>query len=537
MRTTGEAMSELPPSTPAPGEPVDLAAPLGSTPRRGRRTAVIAAVSVGAVAVLGGGAAAAALLLGGHGPQPEEVLPASTLAEVSVDTDPSATQKLAAYETLRKFPVLRKDLGVDSGQDLRRTIFQLAVKGTGCRHVDFDKDVAPWLGSRAAVAAVDLQGRTPAPAVVVQVSDQGRARAGIDRLVGCGHPGKDFGYAFADGYVVLSDSTDHARTIVAAGQQSPLSADAGYTRWAGEVGDRGVVNFYVARKAGDWLVHHARDLTGGGLAGARTDALARQARTFQGLAGTVRFSGGGLEVAAVSGAVEGAAGGGTVAGAIGRLPADTAAAFGVAVPPDYARTLVDSLSNLSGESAGQLVAQAETMTGLRLPGDLQTLLGRSITVSLGGNPPDLRSVSGPADVPFGVTVTGDTARIEGILQRVAERQGVSLAQLGVVERSGGGRVALASSPAYADRLLGAGGLAGSATFRDVVPEAGRASAVGYVDFDSGWVDAIEKLAGQTGAPAGELAEVRANLAPLKALGASTWQDGSTSHVLVKVTTD
>jgi hypothetical protein len=98
-------------------------------------------------------------------------------------------------------------------------------------------------------------------------------------------------------------------------------------------------------------------------------------------------------------------------------------------------------------------------------------------------------------------------------------------------------VALASSPAYADRLLGAGGLAGSATFREVVPQAGRASAIGYVDFDSGWPDALEKLAAQTGAPAGDLARVRANLAPLKALGASTWQDGSTSHVQVLVTTD
>ncbi len=532
-------MSNLPPSAPAPGagEPTDTATPLPVAPSRGRRAVVVGAVAVGVLAVLGGGAAAAVFLLGGHGPQPEEVLPASTLAEVSVDLDPSASQKLAAYQTLRKFPALKKQLDLGTGDDLRRTIFEKAIEDSDCRGLRFDKDVAPWLGDRAALAAVDLSGKLPAPALAVQVSNQARARAGVDKLVACSHPGSDFGYAFADGYVVISDSTAHARSIVAAGQQAPLSADAGYTDWEGQVGDRGVVNFYVAKKAADWLTQHADAFAGGGAAASPADAVTKQVKAFQGLSGTVRFTDGGIEVAAVGGGVPDLTGSGNVSAAVAALPADTAAVLGFATPPDYARQLVASMGQLSGEDSSQLVAQVETLTGLHLPDDLQTLLGKAVTVSLGGNPPDLRAVSSPADLPVGATITGDTAGIQGVIHKVTERQGISLAQLGIAEEVRAGRVALAPSQEYADQLLGGGGLGRSAAFRGVVPEADKASSVMFVDFDSPWLGALVRLARDQGAPAGEAARVQANLQPLEAFGASAWQDGATSHVLVKLTTN
>jgi hypothetical protein len=532
-------MSDLPPSTPAPaaGEPADVGVPLDAPRAKGRRTAVVAAVSVAVLAVLGGGAAAAAFLLSGGGTQPEEVLPASTLAELSVDLDPSASQKIEALKTLRKFPGLKDDLDLGSGDDVRKWIFDESVKDTGCRSLDFAKDVEPWLGDRAAVAAVDLAGKEPAPAVALQVSDQAKAKAGIQQLVECGKPGDDFGYAFAQGYVVLSDSPAHARTIATAGQQSPLADDAGFTRWDGAVGDRGVINFYVAKRTGDWLTRNLGELSGGQVTGGQLGALSKRFKDFQGLSGTVRFSDGGVEVAAAGAGMSGTTGTADVSDAVDRLPDGTAAALAFAVPHDYARQLVDQMSQLSGEGADQLLGQAETMTGLDLPGDLQTLLGTGVTLSLGGTPPELSTVSSPADVPFGATITGDTDRIEGVLHKIEERQGFSLDRLGIAEKAGAGRVALASSPAYADELLGDGGLGRSSAFRQVVPEAGKASAVVYVDFDSRWVGALEQLAGQTGAPPADLAKVRANLAPLKAFGASTWRDGDTSHVLVKLTTD
>lgn len=515
----------------------DIGTPL-TTPRpKGRRTAVIAAVSVAVVAVLGGGAAAAAYLLGGGGTQPEEVLPSSTLAEISVDLDPSASQKIKALETLRKFPALKDQLDLGAGDDLRKWIFDEAVKDTDCRPLDFDQDVKPWLGNRAALAAVDLSGKTPAPAVALQVSDEDAARAGIQKLVDCGHPGDDFGYAFAQDYVVISDSPEHARTIVSAGEQGSLAADSGFTRWDSAVGDRGVVNFYVGRSAADWLGRNLGELSNGALADGQLAGYGKQLRDFEGLSGTVRFADGGVEVAAAGGGLKGTTGTADVGDAVDRLPGDTAVAFAFAVPPDYAKTMVDQLSGLSGEDTDQMLAQAETLTGIDLPEDLQTLLGTGVTLSLGGTPPDLSTVSSPADVPFGATVTGDTDKIEGVIRKLEERQGITLDQLGIAEKSGDGRVAIASSEGYADELLGHGDLGASSSFRDVVPEADKASSVMYVDFDSRWVGALEQLAGQTGAPAADLAKVKANLAPLKAFGASAWQDGDTSHVLVKLTTN
>jgi hypothetical protein len=177
------------------------------------------------------------------------------------------------------------------------------------------------------------------------------------------------------------------------------------------------------------------------------------------------------------------------------------------------------------------------MTGLRLPQDVQTLLGQAVTFSVGGEVPDLHAVRGPADLPLGATITGDTGKIQDVIHKVEERQGVTLDQLGVAESAKDGRVALASSRSYAAMLATGGNLGQSDTFRQVVPEAGRSAGVFYLDFDSKWVPALLKMADDSGAPAAQVQKVRANLAPLRGLGVSSWTDGDTGHVLVKLSTD
>jgi hypothetical protein len=512
----------------------DIAEPTPEPRPRGRRTAVVAAVSVAVVAVLGGGAAAAAWLLGGGGTQPEEVLPASTLAEISVDLDPSASQKLEAMKTLRKFPAI--DTGLGTGDDLRKWFFDQAVKDTGCKQLDFASDVEPWLGDRAALAAVDLAGKEPAPAVVLQISDQARARTGIQRLVDCGHPGPDFGYAFTDGYVVMSDSADHARTIASSGEQSPLSQDAGFTGLSDRAGDRGVVDFYVAQQAGSYLVDHLADLSGGATAADGT-AMAQQVKDFRGLAGAVRFADGGVELSAIGLGAQQLAAPGKAGAAVAGLPRDTAAAVGFSLPARSIQQIFESLSGAAGMTSQQLTAEAETMTGLRLPDDLQTLLGTGVVLSLGGNAPDLASVRGPADIPFGATVLGDPQKISDVLDRVAERQGTSLQQLGISEKSGDGRLVLASSDGYAATLLGKGDLGQESIFTEVVPEADKAQTVEFVDFDSAWLDKVLDAAASSGEDSATVGKLRKNLKPLKALGLSAWVDGDAGHFLLKVTTD
>ena len=83
-------------------EPPDVPEPTSG----GRRTAVVAAITAGTLAVVGVGAYAAVTFLSG-GAGAETAMPAqSTLAVVSLDLDPSAKQKIEALRTLQKFPQL-----------------------------------------------------------------------------------------------------------------------------------------------------------------------------------------------------------------------------------------------------------------------------------------------------------------------------------------------------------------------------------------------------------------------------------------------
>ena len=68
-----------------------------------------------------------------------------------------------------------------------------------------------------------------------------------------------------------------------------------------------------------------------------------------------------------------------------------------------------------------------------------------------------------------------------------------------------------------------------AGLQEVVPEAGRAVGALFVNFDAGdgWLDTL----------ADGDKEVAANLAPLDALGMSSWSDGGVQHGLVRLTTD
>ncbi len=91
---------------------------------------------------------------------------------LSIDLDPSGEQKLEALRTLEKFLAFTEAVDIDSEDDLRRVIGEELLAGSACG-LDYDDDVAPWIGERFAVAAVDLGEDTPSPVVVMQVSDAG----------------------------------------------------------------------------------------------------------------------------------------------------------------------------------------------------------------------------------------------------------------------------------------------------------------------------------------------------------------------------
>jgi hypothetical protein len=543
-----------------PNEPtVPLAVPgefetVGPEPgRRGtRRGAVITAVAVAVAAALGGGAYAAYSFLAGGGPQPAEVLPASTVAVLSVDLDPSASQKIAAIKSIRRFPSLKESLGLHADDDLREYVFD-KITGAGHCKLDFDKDVKPWLGKRAAFAGVDLGGSRPSPVIALQISDPVKAKAGFRAIVDCTDPA-DLSYVVGDDYLIASDSAAHAKAVLDGGRDRPLADDAAYRKWTGEVGDAGVLSFYVGKRAaqyGDQLFDQlSGDVSGGilggtadngdqsladGDAGGPTDPLApiRDAlKDFRGLGGTVRFAGGGMELSIAGGGLDQLADLATVGKEVGELPSDTAFALGFGVPDDYAEKTLDRLGD-----GGDVATDIEKHTGLDLPEDLQTLLGEAVIVSLGGDAPaSLEDVRAIDDVPAGVVIHGDAQRIKDIIATAEDHLGMHLSDIPLVVEGSGDKVAIGTSKGYAEELLRGGDLGSQDRFRDAVPDAERAAGILFVDFDSGWGSTVADLvAGDEGQTSGE--EVRGDVAPLRAAGFSSWEDGDVSHALLKITTN
>lgn len=504
--------------------------------RSRRRTAFVAGAGVLGLGLVGGGVWAAGSFFA-TGAQPAQALPDSTLGYVSIDLDPGGGQKIEALRTLRTFPAWREHVGLDAGDDVRRKIFEEIQQQASCPGLDYADDVEPWLGNRAAVAAVDTGAEAPTPVVVVQVTDEARAQDGLATLAACASDAGDRGgWRIAGGWAVLAETDRIAEGVVDDAAAAPLSDDDDFRSWSGKVGDAGIVSMYAAPAAGAYLADHPDGL---GLLGAEGAALAgagKQAEVltdFRGAAATLRFADGGLELELAGGSKQtddtfaGDRGGDVVT----TLPADTAAAIGLGLSEGWFSDLAEQLAASGGDgtSTEDFLAMLSRQSGLDLPQDAETLAGESLAVSVGGDlDPEklLRSADG-SDVPVAAKVKGDVDRIESVLDKLRGRMGGASGVLGSDRRDD--LVAVGPNAAYRRAVLEDGSLGSSDAFTRVVPHASDAGVVLFVDFDAG-NDWLARLA--SGDP-----EVADNLAPLQALGMSAWQDGDTGHGLLRLTTD
>lgn len=537
-------MSEFDPTAPVPPVPSEHTPPDGpaAPPARRRRLPWVLGVLALVVLLVGGASYAAyALFLRSTGRQPEAVLPASTIAFASVDVDPAAGQKLAAFTTLSKFPALKSRFGLNSGDDVRRYLFDELTGAGTCTSLDFGKDIDPWLGSRVALAAVDLGGKTPVPAIAVQISDASRAGAGLRAVLDC-TGAKDVFAAVGTDYLILSDTQSHADTVLAKGESDPLADDPDFaSRAAGA--PAAVATFYVAPDAGpflsDLIAQQAGGLGGPGLPPAPAgkafdDAFA----SFKGLYAGLRFSGGGLELdmdlplASADGA------GAPVGPRVQALPADTAVTLGSSVPAGIADQLEKLLTTTADgldQDPQQLARQFRSATGLTFPDGLASLLGESVVLTLGGDAPtDLNRVEDPSQLPIGLLIGGDAAASDRALGTLEKHLGFSLEQLGIARQRTDGALVLSTSPDYLKALTAGGDLGTQERFRDALPDAARAQGLLYVDLDSGWVQSLLRLAEDFGA---DTAVVKENLDPLAALGLTSVQDGDRLHVRLRITSD
>lgn len=522
---------------------------------RSRRVPLLALASLGVVGVVAAGAWAALSLMS-TGEQAATAVPADAVAYVSLDLDPAAEQKLEAVRIVEKFPALDEELGLDVQDDLRRWAFE-EIRGDACADLDYDEDVAPWIGDRVAVAVLPPEepDGDPVPMVALQVTDQDAASAGLDAVAACAEKnvdereGDDVAFAFTGDYVVLAETQAVADGLVQDAAERALADEPAFTRWTEAAGDPGIVSVYVASAAAGLMGDLTDELSGGmpgtmggmpGLFGGHGSdgQLEKMAADFEGLAGVVRFRDGAVEAEMVAGGLpSGFAGAGDAVAGLSDLPASTGAAFGFAVPEGWLQEYLEMMGELGGLPLEQMLAEGEAATGLELPEDIETLLGESVSLVVDSEL-DAEAVIASADpstVPAGARVVGDPAEILPVVDKIKAAVGPDADMLHV--REGDGAVAFGVSPDYVATLAGDGGLGDVASFRDVVPEADRATGVLYVDFAAGdsWVQRlVQELSRVMGGEAEP--EVEANMAALDALGVSSWVDGDVQRGLFRLTT-
>lgn len=551
-------MSEQYP-TPSEQGPVEyLGAPETAQPAgKGRgRSGLVAGGAAAVVALGAAGAWGVATFMSG-GQEAAEVVPADALAYVSLNLDPNGGQKLEAYRTLKKFPALGRYLDASSGgDDLRRSLVKPLIDEAHCAGVDFNDDVAPWLGNALAVAAVP-GGDTPQPAAFLQVSDEDAAKKGIAKLSACGDQnqiddsngaastGDMVGTAFGNGWLVLATSDAKAQAVLDDASSGTLADDADYQKWVAEAGGAGIVTAYVAPDAPAAMFKAidtnfpgqeatlGRTLSSEGSATAdpssQLDSVKGFLGDFKGGAAVVRFEDQSLEVETAFGGLPKVTSPGGDSG-IGDLPDTTAVAYGVAVSDTFVQDLIDGYSEVVGkDQVDQLLKEGEQASGL-VPEDLQALLGDGVTVALDGSA-DFSDMSSAVGAPFGVRIKGDPAQITPALDKVVGALTKAGVPAGLVSiESGDNAVGLALTPERATTLAGSGGLGAQAGFRQALPDVDKSGSGLYVGFDDGgWFDSLVSQAHDD--------KLAANVEPLHSLGITSWTEGTTSHGLAKLTTD
>ena len=525
-----------------------------------KRLIVLGAIVAGGAVVAGGAWAATSFFASGA--QPAEALPDSTIAYFSVDLDPSGGQKIEAIKTLRKFPAFNAKINLETDDDLRERFFEEIIKSGECEGLDYAEDVKPWVGSRAAMAVVDLGEDEPAAVGVVQVSDAGKAEDGMAKLVEtCDDTaGEETGEETAEGeggwvvdgdWMVVAETEEIAQQVVDAADGASLAADPSFDQWTSEAGDDGFMSFYIAKAAaqyveefdalfyGRWTGHlpSAHEPPDGATGEEVPPEIQQIINDFDGAAATVRFDDGAVEVEyamsnfqELTKFLDSDAGVDMVAG----LPADTVAAFGFSLEEGWADAMLDYVKETVPDEAATIdeqLAQFESETGLAFPEDIETLLGEGVTVSIGsGIDPDAISNGGPGEIPAGIRVKGDAEEIQNALDKISDLAGPEVAEFLEVTQ-GDGYAVIALQDDYRTKLESGGDLGDTDDYSEVV-EGGDAHTVLYVNFDAD-DDWLVRLTGDLGGGA----EVSDNVEPLSAFGITSRVDDDVVHGMVKLTTD
>ncbi len=479
---------------------------------------MVLAGAVAAALLLAGGTYVVARQLGGGGKQPADVLPGESLLYVRMDLDPSAGQKIAAFRLLDKLPEAKKAL---TDQNPKKALFDLLAKNSNdLKSIDYTNDIEPWLGDRAGMAmlAPSAAGGQPIPVLALAVKDEAKANAGLDKLQQAGKnaisdiqskatlpagspawptptpsaeltwepspslsptssPSKsasaDMTRFFRDGYMIFTTKSEE-QAVRHALDRGVLSNRPEYTDDMGAVGDPGVMSAWIDTPR---FMEVAMKTSSSGSVPAATEELLKLA-TRQSVA--VRFTPDALEAVSF-----------TRGNAmnmpnsplqdVATLPADTAGLLSFSDGDVIVKQFWDRLRQISGGSMADLdrqLADFERNSGIKVPDDLQTLLGKQFDLVVSE-----KMMDADKKVPqIGVRMRTDTAKAEAILTKVKALMSGSGGQAPELpQTTKDGRVYLALSQGYLDDLSRAGSLGD--TINAAVPDLGKSTMVLWVNLD------------------------------------------------------
>jgi len=470
------------------------------SPRASRKW-VGAAAAVAVVAALAVGGSAMVNLLGGGGAQPEDVFPANAIVFAKLDLDPSAGQKLAVFQLARKFPTSR-DKVTSEESSIKESTFGSIFTGDSGWGLDYKKDVEPWLGDRVGVGIFpDMDAdKKPEVGLAIAVTDQDAAKVALDKAIANAAENHDkVGYAFADDYVIVSDTTAHAASLVRVGKVTPLTGSA-YASDVAKLGSEqvGVAWADVAASYKAVAQGQANEDTLGLLKGA-TDPKNVSGRVVVGLHADPSFielTGKGIDIKGVGALAKADAT--TEAGMIASFPADV---FGAVTSTGLGKAVGALYTSLTESGDSMQIKSTLGALGIDSAAQIETLLGDDTGVVVGGtlDQPEyaVRTATGDADAAYELA-----RRILGVAE--FDTGGASVHRVhgpeGIVVGMGSGLIGAITSPSGST-------LGSNATFTQVMPDVGQADFAAYVNL----AKLMPRLAADNPSDA-------ASLKPLNALG-------------------
>jgi hypothetical protein len=431
--------------------------------KRGKLIPLVAALAM-VIVVAGGGIFAYGKLKGGD--QPASVLPGTAVAYARVDLNPSAGQKVAAIRFMLKFPSVKDKFGLTGEKDdLRQKLFEQIKKyaGNDLADVDYDKDIKPWLGERAGVAALPPADGKSEPDVVlaVQVKNQDAATKGLDKLLA--KADEKPGRAFSNGYVLLSDQQATVDAAVAAAKDSPLDKNAKFSADMDKLGEQGFMSAWA-------------DMKGIASISGKVDSQALSGVGDASVAAALRFDSSYVELKGIAHGDQSVKVNNADAGDIvTKLPDSTAGALAVS----GGDTLIDAMWQQLQKSGNlkPMIDQVAAETGLTLPDDLKSLLGKNFAVTV-----DKEMSNGPK---IAARLETDPAKAEPVVEKLTTllRSRTSV-NVPIQQAKDNDTLVISTDQSYAEQVLKGGNLGQSDSFKQALPDTKGATMIGYVDFQS-----------------------------------------------------